>query len=185
MFPLFVRRKGYSLAQVEALIAEAGGDPADSADDVNLLYNGRFESELVGVEGWYTAGGGVVTRTRETVSPLAGNASLKVVTNGALGGQGVESEAIVLEVFQGCTLELSFLVKGSGTLMANMLWNVNDEEIVWTAAATGTTQEISVEFDVPLDESGLTVQFLTDWAYETAATWYLDDIRLIKIANPA
>lgn len=158
---------------------------AETSDDVNLFYNGKFESALVGIEGWYNNGGGVITRSRETVAPVSGVGSLKVVTNGALGGQGVICEELVISAFQSNTLRLSFAWKGTGDFLIYLDYSPSDDvDAAWTGTLANETVEDSIDIVVPADAGVMSVTFQTDWAYETAATWYLDNLKLVKIAGP-
>ena len=163
-----------------------GGGGADPDDDLNFIYNGKFESAFIGAQGWAPTDSGRVTLARDTANPMSGTASLKVTVGEDFGSDGVQCflfNFINLVDLAGATLNLSFKLRGSGDLMVYLTWAAVPDETLWTGTA-GVQQTVSEDFVVPADATRLDLMIVTGWdGSQVGVEYWLDDIKLLKTAD--
>lgn len=176
-------------AQIAAAVAAALEDApsgADPDDDINLIYNGKFESALVGTEGWYSSSSEDATISRKTVSPIDGTGSLLVTVTNDDGGIGVFANTVFFQTYDvGDTYRLSFDLRGSGDLMVYLDYGgAPDVDGQWTGTATGVTQSVTTDFVIPSGPPTLDMQIATAWdGGQVGVAFELDNVKLVKIAS--
>lgn len=138
----------------------------------NRLFNGDFELATV----MWTANN-EETITRETVTPITGTASLKVITPGAGSGEGVWIRSGIgnMLIVPGETLRLSFIARGAGTFNVR-LFGIST---LGPFVLTEQSQIFMEDFIVPTEP---TPKFLSGLEFMTTTqqvvTFYLDDVSL-------
>lgn len=164
----------------------AAGDPDD---DINHIYNGRFENAAIGLEGWRTNVGSLgVELTRETADPITGTGSLRYHVGSDTGGAGVNTGLLIRanDGHIGQTWRLTFKHRGEDVAMMVYLdyAGASDVEssVYFTAAAV--VAEYSLDFVIPVGATFLDLQIGTDWngAPQSNKTFWLDDIVLKRVA---
>ena len=173
---------------IEIEARSISGNSSAYIDDISMLYNGRFESELVGIEGWDVVQTLGTTVSRETTNPIAGSGSLKIHVGSDSGGVGVSSWIIPIDSDQhGQEVTLTFLARSS--VDANLISyfdydNASDYDPNETFACTTESQEFEVSLTIPDGASGLSVLIGTHWdGGQDDIDFWLDDIRLVKTAD--
>lgn len=180
------------------LIVARGESPyeADYTDDVSLIYNGRFESDVVGLLGWDSTGNdedNIITR--DTVAPINGTGSLKCVIDNDTRNAGAFVRIPLFFLSQnttfswvGRTLRLTFLYKGTGLdLDVYVDWqDAPDVFVAWSGTAGAEAQMATTDFVVPADASDLQL-YMGTAGYPApggqTGTYWLDDVVLKLLAD--
>lgn len=164
---------------------EAAAMPS-SDDDMNHIYNGRFESAL-GIEGWLSTSDENAPISLETENPITGLGSLKCFVDHDSGGAGAYQNVQISPSFghTGQTWQLTFNHKGENTACLVYLDYTGADDVEALAfTATPTPQPESVDIVIPAGASNMQVYFITDWngAPQEDKTFWVDDVLLKTIA---
>lgn len=177
----------------DGLTPPAGVGPWSAA--TNLVTNGGFETDATGT---FAQGGGTTTVTRVTDEAKFGSASMRAVTDGNAGDQGIgigtatggATNAIVVSPSTAYTF--SGWAKGTGTIKINVNWYTSGGAYISTSSGTSgaitlssSWSRLSRTFNSPATAARATMFFLTSVTNQ-AITFYVDGVQaeLGSIATP-
>lgn len=172
--------------------------PADTSDDVNLLYNGKFDSALIGLDKWFLTSRAGTTWVQDFDTPITAPGSVKVTITDDIGGLGIYQHVNLLTTenhnagvdntvpsdFAGQTWRLTFDYKGEDIpLITYMDYDyASDDDSGWTGTATENPQSALYDFVIPAFSTRMDLSIFTSWDGGNPGTWWLDNIKLVKIA---
>jgi hypothetical protein len=162
------------------------GASLDSDDDISRVYNGRFESALIGLEGWASTDQELNPITRNTDTPIAGNASLHCAITNDSQFSGALTELIPIAVYMwNQTWRISFKYRGTTALLLYLDYDGVANVSSWTGQATGTTQTATQEVVIPENATGITMLIVTPGSgpSQNGTSYDLDDVKFVKIAD--
>lgn len=171
------------------LIVARGQSPSgngDPGDDLNHLYNGRFASALLGIDGWQTTSSDAAI-DHVVSDPVFGTGSLHCTVTADTGGSGAyQSVHIQNELLHwGQTWRLTFDYRGDDiALMVFMDYTgASDLEALYITG-TAVAQSASVDIVIPSGTSGVLVGIQTDWngAPQDGKDYWLGSVMLKTIA---
>lgn len=156
------------------LIVARGESPGGSSDPwiegTNLVTNGDFETADISLWQAYFF---PETITRETVAPITGTGSLKLVTT-ANDKQGIVSDP-EMPVTPGDRMRYRITLKGAGLVQTQITINNSDGFNPWLIIPLQTNAQIyTLEFIAPSDATEASVIVRTDSALVVTA--YIDNI---------
>lgn len=163
--------------------------PPSTDDDLNHLYNGHFESSLIGIRGWLSSAGvGGGTLTRETADPISGTGSLKQHIGTDTGGAGVNQSVTIRSTLGhiGETRRLTFKHRGEDIALMVYLDYTGASDVESDVYFTATAEVGEYEWDtvIPVGATAVSIQIGTDWNGEAQSDkdYWLDDIKWLTIA---